>query len=291
MRSLLDIFNRKREVSPVNFAPNESDDLEVWQPREIDRSSANERIGEIPETGFESALESAELDLEQGSSDVQPVVGESVAVDEAVSGLEGAEVSPSNEMPAGYVAAESAAFGLDLGEPLSTDSVEAAFQRGKIEAMEQVNVELATLRSEFAQAVRDVQELSGQLSSRYCSEAVELAAVIAKAVVGEELRIAPETMVTIVKRALEEAPEAGELVIRCHPDDLAVMQEQVPQLTQQRGAPVSVRAAAGQKVERGGCTIQFKEGAIDAQPSVSVDVLKEAVEASLAGRRAIPKGE
>ncbi|HIA03135.1 MAG TPA: hypothetical protein EYN66_14720 [Myxococcales bacterium] len=285
MRNLLDMFGRKQKVGPVDFVPTEVRETAVWQPKEIDHSKGGS-TGAIPKVDFEDALESASTEAaspagEPPTAAADAFAGDSAAVDAAPAS------TVIDQFPPDYSGIDAYREESSVAEPRNI-AAEEAFQRGRDEAIAEVDAEIESMRSEFASAVRNVQELSTQLTSRYCSEAVELAASIAKAVVGEELKISPDVMVKIVQRALDEVPESGNLVIRCHPDDLAVMHAHIPELTQHRGAPVSVRAAVGSNVERGGCIIQFEEGAVDAQPSVSVEVMKEAVEASLAGRRALP---
>jgi flagellar biosynthesis/type III secretory pathway protein FliH len=288
MQSLINLFKRNLKVTPVDFAPTEANEPTIWQPKEIKHSAKR-----VPKLSFDEALETASASvlseeaaatagaaIEGGAAEA-PEDGEAIGDDNAV-GI-AASVEPGQE-PLETTLTEEDVPAAQIGKA----DVEAAFQRGHDAATDELNAEINSLRGEFAGSLCSLQELSAQLSSRYCSEAVELAAVIAKAVVGRELKISPETMVKIVQDALSEVPESAEIVIRCHPEDLELMQAQVPNLTQRHGAPVSIRTATGQEVERGGCVIQFEEGAVDAQPSVSVDVLKEAVEASLAGRRAIP---
>jgi flagellar assembly protein FliH len=297
MRNLLDIFNRKRDIHPVDFGPTGPTEAAHWEPTARTKpvfDAVLEEAGAATETlpQVDAANETAEAAAAETTEAMATATAESVAVEAPSDEVEVASTEPVADPDA--APATEPADGADPtgGTEPATEPVaelQEAFQRGHENAMAEIDAEIAAMRGSFATAIRDVQELSAQLSSRYCSDAVELASAIAKAVVGRELQLAPEIMVDIVRRALEEAPESCEIVIRCHPDDLATMQRQVPELTQGRGAPVSIRAATGEQVEKGGCIIQFEDGAVDAQPSISVDVIREAVEASLAGRNPIKR--
>jgi type III secretion protein L len=161
---------------------------------------------------------------------------------------------------------------------------EAAFERGRTEALQEQEHELTTVRKRYANAIQNIQNLAQDLAGRYQQEAIELAACLAKTVIGSNLETCPDALQALVDRALQGVDHPKDILIRVNPDDLQALNDHLPEIRRQRGAPISVRATADPKIERGGCVIISEEGIVDAQPSVAVDVMKEAIEARLADR-------
>jgi type III secretion protein L len=161
---------------------------------------------------------------------------------------------------------------------------EAAFERGRTEALQEQEHELTTVRKRYANAIQNIQNLAQDLAGRYQMEAIELAARLAKTVIGSNLETCPRKLQALVDRALQGMERPKDILIRVNPDDLQALNDHLPEIRRQRGELVSVRATADPQIERGGCIIVSEEGIVDAQPSVAVDVMKEAIEARLADR-------
>jgi flagellar biosynthesis/type III secretory pathway protein FliH len=160
--------------------------------------------------------------------------------------------------------------------------VESAFERGRAQALQERVEELDGVKHRYAATIGQLQNLAHDLAGQYQKEAVELASRLAKTAIGSNLLPTPATLHALVDRAMAGMKQPKNLVIRVNPDDLSAMNEYVPQIEQSRGELISVRALSDEACERGGCIIEYDDGTIDAQPSVQVDVLCEAIEKRLA---------
>ena len=115
------------------------------------------------------------------------------------------------------------------------------------------------------------------------AEAVELALVLAHALVGECTMREPQALEHVMWKAIENVPASDEAVLRCHPDDLDIIASHLPTVTARRGDLLEIKVVASPAIERGGVVIDFSGGSVDGQPSTSLDVLREAIVAALAG--------
>jgi flagellar assembly protein FliH len=137
-------------------------------------------------------------------------------------------------------------------------------------------------RGQLADAMGQLSNMTRALLRRYKTESSELAIELARAVVGDALQTNALALEAVVERAMSAVPRTDEVVLRCHPDDVAAIEEMVPSLQARRSDPVSIRLAGNPAMEPGGCIIEFGDGAIDARPSVAMDMLAEAVRAAMA---------
>jgi len=162
------------------------------------------------------------------------------------------------------------------------DRIRQAYMEGVLQGEKKAHAALererTDLQKQVAMAIHHVQQLTADLSRTYRREAVDLAALIAKAVLGSDKVLDTDFIHTAVERVLTTLPRCQELVIQCHPDDVDTMVEHVPELKKLHGQFVTVHVSPDPKVERGGIVVDFGEGTLDTQPSVAVDVLREAIE-------------
>lgn len=164
---------------------------------------------------------------------------------------------------------------------------QAAFEQGRIEALQEQKLELTTVRQRYSDAIQKVQMLAHDLAGRYQQEAVTLAAQLAKTAIGANTEIDPAALQVLVDRALQSMDRPKNIMIRVNPEDLEGINERLPDIESKRGEPISIHTLADDDIERGGCVIETENGSVDAQPSVAVDVMKEAIEARLAEKQSI----
>lgn len=168
---------------------------------------------------------------------------------------------------------------------------EAAYREGLEAGLATATEQIQDMQRSLRASVQELNEIGSELTARYRAEAVELATVIAKAVIGAELTTNPDAILTIIKRAVEAVPEGCAVTIKCHPDDFELIESEVPNLEMVRGHPVEVRSGTDSDIERGGCIVRFESGTVDAQASASVEAIRESIEAHLAGRSPSEKPE
>lgn len=158
---------------------------------------------------------------------------------------------------------------------------EAAYQRGKSEAVEAFEAQVGDVSNRLAVSLDKLATMTSELQSKFRNEAVTLATHLAKAAVGEMAAPSEDALRNVVDRALGLVGDTHAIKVRCHPADVAAIEAHSPLLQKQRPAPFSVHVTADENIERGGCIIEHSSGAVDAQPTVTIDVLTDAVKAEL----------
>jgi type III secretion protein L len=143
----------------------------------------------------------------------------------------------------------------------------AGFEAGKQEGMAEVS---ALLRAARAHAERD---MAG------CKDAaIIMARRMAERIVGRAVELSPELMGEIIAEALAGSrARAGKLVLRVHPEDLAVVEQQRPQWVGRVAAAVDVRVVPDPAVGRTGCVVETTTVRLDARLATQLDALERAL--------------
>lgn len=161
----------------------------------------------------------------------------------------------------------------------------AAYQQGLDDGMATAETHVQANAERLADGLDQLRALHSELNRVYREESIELAIELARAVVGHTMTHDADALGVVLERALTAVPRTDEVLVRLNPDDLADAQERAAELSARRGDPVALRMVASPSMERGGCILEFDEGAVDARPSVALDALREALESALAGAR------
>jgi flagellar assembly protein FliH len=135
------------------------------------------------------------------------------------------------------------------------DEEALAFEQAHAVVLEQQASAAAALVS----AVARCEETTRALRSELHDAAVELALQLAEALLGRELALAEDPAADAVRRAVAGVPGDVPLVVRLHPDDLAVLDREV---LGERTATATVVADAG--VARGDAVVETLDGFVDA---------------------------
>jgi flagellar assembly protein FliH len=109
------------------------------------------------------------------------------------------------------------------------------------------------------------------------SQLTRLAVNIAEKLLGEQLRLEPETVLQIVRQALRVGATSRRLTLRVHSADLALVEGALADLKGNTEAEVLL-AQADPTVERGGCLLDTDLGQIDGQLSTQLKAIAEALQ-------------
>lgn len=106
-------------------------------------------------------------------------------------------------------------------------------------------------------------------------EILQLAVHIAEKIIGEQLRLDPETTVSIVREALKSARRDKDVTIEVHPDAVAVVEARLDELRRNspQGALFGVRGDAS--IAPGGCVVRTEAGTVDAKLESQLACLEE----------------
>lgn len=120
-----------------------------------------------------------------------------------------------------------------------------------------------------ADAARTRRESHAELRS--------LAVKIAEKLLGRTLSLDPSAVVDLAAEALQHAGEPRALRIRCHPDDLALLESGRPRLLDRVRSAGALRVEADEDIARGGCVIESELGIVDARLNVQLDAIERAL--------------
>ena len=105
----------------------------------------------------------------------------------------------------------------------------------------------------------------------------QLAVQIAAKLLGRTLSLDPAAVVDLTAQALTHAGEPKALRIRCHPDDLALLESGRPRLVDRCRSAGVLRIEADAHVPRGGCILDSELGQVDARLAVQLEAIDRAL--------------
>jgi flagellar assembly protein FliH len=158
----------------------------------------------------------------------------------------------------------------------------AALAAGRAAGMAAAQEEIASAIGALKAAVEGVDALRDELSARFESDAVALALSVAQRIVGGALDVAPERVLDVVRGALRRATDRHRVTIVVHPDDVALVSEQLDALNAELGGIDHGTVQGDRRVGRGGAIVQTLDGAIDAEIESQIDRAREIVAEELA---------
>jgi flagellar assembly protein FliH len=160
-----------------------------------------------------------------------------------------------------------------------------AAEAGRCEAAEEIRRQAAERVAPAVEAIcraaRQIQESKNDWLNHWETVAVRLACAIAGRIVRRELSAQPDITIGWVREALELAAGSAQVRLRLHPQDHMLLGEQVRAMTAALGELGEVEIVPDAEIERGGCRVDTRFGAIDQQ----IDAQLRRVEEELIGCR------
>ncbi|MGN2247595.1 FliH/SctL family protein [Frateuria sp. GZRR35] len=149
----------------------------------------------------------------------------------------------------------------------------AGLAQGLAEARAQGREQLARLASICEQAARPLEALDAAVEQ----ELAQLAMLVARRVIAQELAARPELIAQAVRQAAAALPAATrELRVRLHPDDLALMREL-------EATETHWQLVADPALKRGDCLLDSERSRLDARVETRLAVMIDAVLGDEAG--------
>jgi len=108
-------------------------------------------------------------------------------------------------------------------------------------------------------------------------EIVALAVRIAERIVRRELALRPDAVVDIVRAALADARGRHEIVLRVHPEDVAVLEVERPGLLARLSVSAHMLIRADETIARGGCVVDSDLGTVDARLATQLAMIERAL--------------
>ncbi len=108
-------------------------------------------------------------------------------------------------------------------------------------------------------------------------ELTHLAVRIAEKLIGEQLRLSPDTVIQLVRECLKHSQAHGRILVRVNPLDLPLIQAALPSLQTSLDVDV-LMIQPDAAVQRGGCLLETEVGQIDGQLQSQLQAIQEALE-------------
>jgi len=149
---------------------------------------------------------------------------------------------------------------------------EKAREEGKAQGLAEWNRILAQASKRAEELTKSWEETMLRLSVR-----------VAEKIVGEQLRLHPDTIVEIVREVLKNVRPGKRLAIQVHPSEAQRVRARVDRLRESLGASSEIEIVAAASVPAGGCVIDSELGIIDARLETQLKCLEEVLVRGISG--------
>jgi type III secretion protein L len=153
---------------------------------------------------------------------------------------------------------------LRKAEEESTKQRQTGYESGYQEGLAQTTELLVKARTEQDQFLKNANR-----------DLMDLAFKIAEKIIGKQLEMEPETIIAIVKQAMQTVRQSKQLTIRVHPEDAKLLKENEEELQETLGRQRILDVVEDKKVQRGGCIIESEIGTVEAQLHTQLERLKK----------------
>lgn len=171
-------------------------------------------------------------------------------------------LSAINEAQAVIEAAEERATAIiDKAQITYEKAYDLGFQEGQEDGRQEA-VKLA---------VRMLEE-SGAIGDSLAKHAASLAIVVARSIIGEQVKVDSKLVERIAMKALQSSIVGAQASLRVHPDDCKTLELARKKLERAAGG-VGIVIESDPEVERGGCIVRTEFGEVDASIKSLLDVM------------------
>jgi type III secretion protein L len=153
---------------------------------------------------------------------------------------------------------------LETAEQEKLSIVDAACQEAYEQGLQQWNDAVAE-----ANAARDRRLAESE------PEMIRLAVRIAQKIIGAELRLNPQAIVTMAAECLQGLRRERSLTLRVQPGDVDRLREQITLLREAAGPRRTIEVVADPAITSGGCIVESEYGVIDARLETQIRCMEE----------------
>ena len=134
------------------------------------------------------------------------------------------------------------------------------FEKGLAEARAQVEAERLALLEPLQALLDELPQAWERFCMTQAPAMTEVCIAAAERILHDQLTLEPERILTIVRAAITHVPQAQEITVVVHPQDLPLLQERA--LTE--SSTGHVKLTADPLMWRGGCRVESRQGVVDA---------------------------
>ena len=147
------------------------------------------------------------------------------------------------------------------------------FEAGLTQARQEGTAEVARAVEMLEGYAKILQAEKSELAAKAEQSALELAFLLARKIIGDELQARPETVAHVARNAVRQVLDCDQIRLRVNPDDVAHLRsiQQDLESMLSKNAPLEIRADPA--IERGGCLIETERGNLDARIASQLETL------------------
>jgi flagellar biosynthesis/type III secretory pathway protein FliH len=123
---------------------------------------------------------------------------------------------------------------------------------------------------------RRAEKRAASMLDELRQDLTRLGVMIAEKLLGEQLRVAPESVARIVAEVLKAAEPCRRVVLRVHPDDRLHVEPRLPELRQGCGIEQLV-VESDPSISRGGCVLESVLGQVDGRLETQLATIGELI--------------
>ncbi|NLM52720.1 MAG: hypothetical protein GX197_07895 [Firmicutes bacterium] len=150
-------------------------------------------------------------------------------------------------------------------ELLRQEARQAGFEEGLKNGLEQGEQKSRELIGEAEKQLAEVRQLRQEMLQKIEPQVVELAVKIAEKFVREKLSTDVQILQNLIKEALQQMQETGEIIIRLHPEDAAACRDLLPQWQEELGESTTLNLLSDHTMQRGDCRVESTSSVYNCQ--------------------------
>jgi flagellar assembly protein FliH len=146
------------------------------------------------------------------------------------------------------------------------DAYQKGFEAGRNSGFEMAEKKLEAILGRFTESMEEMGRTRQQIISETNRDLVRLAVEISRKLVGREIKIDPEIVVTLIQVALNRLTRNASVTVYLNPEDLVFVQSRLeasPQLFSERDLKLKVK----EDLKRGDCVLESPFGNVDGRLS------------------------
>lgn len=210
------------------------------------------------------------------SHNASPLVKEAIVLDLGDLGRQAARMRAEAEAKAARIVEEAQreaqqlidsaeAKGHEQGRAAGyEEGLAAGREQGRAEALQAMNEQLAQLQAGWAQTLSQWQAQREQVEREAKEAVLAFALKAVKKLVHRVVETDPAVVVDQVAEALTHVLRPLDVTVHIHPDDRPLLEASLPDLLAAFAQVKHIQLVDDDKVGRGGCTVSFGQGHIDA---------------------------
>lgn len=141
------------------------------------------------------------------------------------------------------------------------------YEDGLKQAQEEMEAERSTVRQQKEEILEEARLTKLEILNRSELDMLHLVVAVARKVIAAELFLQPESIIAVIRQAIEQLDHPDNLKVYVNPDDIQVVLDAIEfdELTEIGSQPVETEVKADQRISRGGCVVESHGGSVDAR--------------------------